>query len=816
MSYRGPRGSFSYPTSPGSPRSIHSVGSRNSIRSVRSATWDNVVEAIIGAEPTRDSQYIPEDALPQPHEPAIAEEEDEELSHRQQQEQQQQQEQEQEQQQQQRNQHWSAYYRPQSLQNQPAANAQVSGNDGEGQGHSAHPSMDASTIVNGYATEQGSFRRSSALSVPASARVSRASYTNFDFGNNEGLDMTLQVPELDVTDSRLEEEEQDEVTGDDADEKAEAKAEPNEKNISYDHHTSASRASSRSATHSAASTVLEHLDEAATSKEDAAPNENVDVEAGAFHEEQQQETRNETPFSAFPTRSKQLIVLGAASASVFAPLSMQIYLPSLTELVSDFDVSRSAINLTVSVYMIFMAISPMLIGGLADVVGRRPAMLACFAIYMVSCIMIALCRDYKELMGFRILQSIGASPTIAIASAVVADIVTSAERGSYAALVALPVIFAPTLGPVIGGLLTQYLGWRSIFWFLLIAGAFTFVMMGLFFPETCRYIVGDASAKPPKRYRSVAQMVGMDQKARPEWTQSAADEKARFRGQHSVKRTMYLSLTAAVRVLLTRERFCLLFYVGLVFAGFQAIATELPTQFKAIYGYDSVMIGIMYLPLAGGAMISTAVFGKQMNRNFRKYVARAGINLEAGQEVDMNKVNVERARLEITIAPLLISTAGIICWGWVLEKKTSIAAPCVLLFFMGVGLNGVMATTNALLMDISQAQAGAVMAASNLTRCALGAVASAAIQTMIDKLGLGWTYVVFGIIFFAFSPMIALHFYRGHHLRKQAKAREDRKSEKVPPEAAIVQIAAVDAVVNVTTAIPLVEMNSKDGKGEKA
>ncbi|KAF3760010.1 MFS general substrate transporter [Cryphonectria parasitica EP155] len=445
---------------------------------------------------------------------------------------------------------------------------------------------------------------------------------------------------------------------------------------------------------------------------------------------------------------------------------------------------------------------------------------------MVSCVMIALCHTYKELMGFRILQSVGASPTIAIASAVVADIVTSAERGSYAALVALPVIFAPTLGPVIGGLLTQYLGWRSIFWFLLIVGAFTFFMVLVFFPETCRFIVGDASAKAPRRYRSVIQVL-KDKK--PEYSQAVEDEKARLKGKQTVRQMLWLSLTAAVRILFTKERFCLLFYVGLIFAGFQSIATELPTQFKAIYGYDSVMIGIMYLPLAGGAMISTAVFGKQMNKNFRKYTARAGINFEAGQEVDMNRVNVERARLEICIAPLLISMAGIICWGWVLEMKTSIAGPCVLLFFMGVGLNGVMATTNALLMDISQSQAGAVMAASNLTRCALGAVASAAIQTMIDKMGLGWTYVVFGLVFIVFSPMIALHYFKGLQMRQSAKAKEDRRREaqdgatgatinmEQPTETGIVQAAAVDAVVNTTAAIPLVEMKcSRDGSGRNS
>lgn len=491
----------------------------------------------------------------------------------------------------------------------------------------------------------------------------------------------------------------------------------------------------------------------------------LEAHAGSTHAEA---AASKAPYSAFSTRAKRLIVLGAASASIFAPLSMQIYLPSLTTLVEDFGVGRTQINLTVSVYMVFMAISPMLVGGIADVAGRRPALLVCFGVYMVSCVLLALCQTYSQLMGFRILQSIGASPTIAIASAVVADIVTSAERGSYAALVAVPVIFAPTLGPVFGGLLTQYLGWRAIFWFLLVAGAVGFVLLLVAFPETCRVIVGDASMRPPARYRSVLQAVaaarGRD--PRPAYHRAAAPRTTRRRA------LLWSSLTSAVRVLFTKDRFLLLVYVGVVFSGFNAIATELPTQFKALYGYDSVMIGVMYIPMAGGAMLSTAVFGKHMNRNFRKYAARQGINLEAGQQVDMAVFPVEKARLEVTVAPLLLATAGIMCWGWVLEMRTSVAAPCVLLFVMGVGLNGVMASTNALLMDISAAQAGAVMAASNLTRCALGAVASAVIQTMIDALGLGWTYVIFGVVFLMCSPMLIVQYYKGLQWRTQAQRRE--------------------------------------------
>lgn len=683
-------------------------GYRGSLRSVRSVAWDEVVDAIITADPgDRNSRAIPDDINIGPQEPTIDEEGESEEG--------------------------SVYSSLNERLKEPI--------------HSSKPSVDATTLVNAP---------SEAAEPISNKRESRASMKfDFDIKLSENLDTTLRLPkDADIADEEPEDiEDLDDV--DEAEEPVESQVVEKETGLS------------RSGSHSGSSTVHEEHreDELPPTKDSGAQ----DLEAGPV-EPQVAAAETKANFSAFPTKTKRLIVVGAASASIFAPLSMQIYLPSLTTLVTDFGVTTAQINLTVSVYMIFMAISPMIMGGIADVIGRRPAMLGCFSVYLVSCVMIALCQDYKELMGFRILQSIGASPTIAIASAVVADIVTAAERGSYAALVAVPVIFAPTLGPVLGGLLTQYLGWRSIFWFLLIVGALGMTALAVAFPETCRVIVGDASAKPPKRYRSVLQAIN---DPKPDYSQSAEDEKKRLKGPGGAKALLWTSLTSAVRVLCTRERFCLLFYVGLVFSGFQAIATELPTQFKALYGFDHVMIGVMYLPLAGGAMISTAVFGKQMNKNFRKYAARAGVNIEAGQEVDMIRIDVEKARLEITLPSILISTAGIVCWGWVLEAKTTIAAPCVLLFVMGVGLNGVMATTNALLMDISQAQAGAVMAASNLTRCALGAVASAAIQMMIDKLGLGWTYVVFGIIFIAFSPMLFIHYFKGFQWRAYAKRRED-------------------------------------------
>ncbi|KAI0121039.1 hypothetical protein BJ170DRAFT_588692, partial [Xylariales sp. AK1849] len=80
----------------------------------------------------------------------------------------------------------------------------------------------------------------------------------------------------------------------------------------------------------------------------------------------------------------------------------------------------------------------------------------------------------------------------------VADVATSAERGSFDAYSSVSTILGPTLAPVIGGLLSGYLGWGAIFWFLLIFAVPVFILLLLFIPETCRRVVDNGSITPPR------------------------------------------------------------------------------------------------------------------------------------------------------------------------------------------------------------------------------------------------------------------------------------------------------------------------------
>lgn len=77
--------------------------------------------------------------------------------------------------------------------------------------------------------------------------------------------------------------------------------------------------------------------------------------------------------------------------------------------------------------------------------GRRPAFLVCFVLYIAANIGLALQSDYASLLGLRCLQSAGSSPTIALASAVAVDIAASKQRGSFLGMMLALQIIGPTV-----------------------------------------------------------------------------------------------------------------------------------------------------------------------------------------------------------------------------------------------------------------------------------------------------------------------------------------------------------------------------------
>lgn len=489
------------------------------------------------------------------------------------------------------------------------------------------------------------------------------------------------------------------------------------------------------------------------------------------------------PYSSFTVGEKRMIVLAAAMCAFFSPLTGQIYFPALNVIAKEFNVSASQINLTVTTYMVFQGIAPMFFGGFADTAGRRPAFVLCFVIYILANEGVAVCTKYSELLVLRCFQSAGIAATVALSQAVIADTVTSAERGNYIGITMLPIVLAPSLGPVLGGVLSQYLGWRSIFWFLTILAAITLISMLFFFPETCRKLVGDGSIRPHPVYRTLWQVIKDSQEKRQ--AERAGDREAlqRIRSGTSKKNRPKLKISFgnpldSLTMLFEPLLGVLLGYSAIVFAGFYAIATVMPSQFERLYGFDDVKIGLMYLPMAGGSVVAAFVTGPAINWNYRRHAKKLGMPLTKGAQDDLSNFPVERARIEIGLPLLALATVVLFAWGWALEYGAPIAVPCILLFLMGVGMIGYTNASSVLIVDMYPKKAGAATAANNLTRCLLGAAATGAVSPMIDAIGVGWTFMIFGFLYMAGAPLLLLIMKNGIQWRRNIRAKEERKRVK--------------------------------------
>ena len=202
------------------------------------------------------------------------------------------------------------------------------------------------------------------------------------------------------------------------------------------------------------------------------------------------------PYSSFNDRQKALLTYAASVSAIFSGLSSFIYYPAVTALAHDLHKSIASINLSITVYLVMAGLAPSILGDLADKIGRRPVSLIALTLYFCANLGLAVQKDYVALLALRCLQSAGASSTYAIAYGIISDISTPAERGSYMGILMGLTNAAPSLGPVLGGLLAEKLTWHWIFWILCIVSGAHLLALLIFLPETSRKLVGNGSLRP--------------------------------------------------------------------------------------------------------------------------------------------------------------------------------------------------------------------------------------------------------------------------------------------------------------------------------
>lgn len=304
--------------------------------------------------------------------------------------------------------------------------------------------------------------------------------------------------------------------------------------------------------------------------------------------------------SVFTRRQKLFVVTMTALASFFSPLSGQIYFPAIPQLADDYHTSTGKINLTITTYMILQGLAPTVMGTFGDTTGRRPAYIVTFAIYFAANIGLATQRSYVALLVLRALQSAGSSGTVALGYGVIADVCTPAERGKYLGPVAAGIMIAPAIGPTIGGLLAQFLGWRSIFWFLAIICGLYLTIYTAFMPETARKVVGDGSIvptdwwvmSPAQVYRARKEM----QKAIAEGRKGELDEMRNKALELAKKRKFrFPNPLTSVLILRNKDAAIIITFIAVGMTALLDMLASMPILFGEVYGFNSLKVGFCYM-----------------------------------------------------------------------------------------------------------------------------------------------------------------------------------------------------------------------------
>jgi len=189
-------------------------------------------------------------------------------------------------------------------------------------------------------------------------------------------------------------------------------------------------------------------------------------------------TDTATPTAPAVTRQQiRAIYTGLVIMIGLAALDQSIVATALPRIVADLG-GLAHLSWVVTAYVLASTATMPLYGKLSDQYGRKPLLYAAIIIFLTGSALCGLAQSLAQLIAFRAIQGLGAGGFMPLAQIVIGDLIPPAERGKRQGSIAAVYAAASVVGPVLGGLMTDWLGWHSIFYINLPIGAVALYRIG--------------------------------------------------------------------------------------------------------------------------------------------------------------------------------------------------------------------------------------------------------------------------------------------------------------------------------------------------
>ncbi|EFY89468.1 hypothetical protein MAC_04487 [Metarhizium acridum CQMa 102] len=499
-----------------------------------------------------------------------------------------------------------------------------------------------------------------------------------------------------------------------------------------------------------------------TVTKDASAVQHDQLEALSEGENDLLEEEIDPPFHVFSKQRKWFIIITIGVAGLFSGLSSNIYLPSLSAIakrIKDLKVSLSDVSLTITSYLIVQGVSPLFWGSLSDTLGRRPIYIYSFSVYIVANIVLSLSPNFPVLLVFRGMQAAGSASTVSIVRN-----------------------FSIAVGPVIGGLLSNFLGFRSVFVFLLVMSSIVLATIAVFLPETLRTIAGNGSLR----------LSGIHQ---PLILRFFKEKHYKEEPDYTAPRPKVTIATFLKPLTLLGEKDILvsLVFGGTVYTVWSMVVASTTGLFKDLFQLSDLLLGLVFLPNGLGTIVGSAVAGRLMTREFvrseRIYLQRHPSATPPSRNKKDLPANfpIEHARLRHApwISALFIVATAL--YGFtvlpaaqlsIVARPGWIAVPLALQFLIAATSNAVFAINTTLVADLCPGMGASATAINNLVRCGMGALGVGLVDSMLGTLGAAATFLGLGILTVGIGVLLYIEWIWGMQWRNE-RLRRSRISSKM-------------------------------------
>jgi DHA1 family bicyclomycin/chloramphenicol resistance-like MFS transporter len=176
------------------------------------------------------------------------------------------------------------------------------------------------------------------------------------------------------------------------------------------------------------------------------------------------------------------LILGLLSA--IGPFAIDMYLPALPAIGQNLAAPTSAVQGSLMSFFIALGLGQVIYGPLSDQYGRKLPLYVGLVLFAVGSVGCALAPDIHTLVAMRFVQGLGACAGSVVPRAIVRDLHTGHQALRLMSMLMLVFSVSPILAPLAGSLLTEALGWRSAFWFMLTAGLLGLLLVATQLHET--------------------------------------------------------------------------------------------------------------------------------------------------------------------------------------------------------------------------------------------------------------------------------------------------------------------------------------------